>query len=158
MFPDLVIYQEVRQFRNCLGDKKSCPWFWRIIQGIWKILIFGHLDIFGYFSISFEKNSFDTEILTWKVVLWIFSTHEKTSQKNFFNIVFSVENSNFYTGQKKLFLVFFHKSNEWKNTQSNFSHLIIECNIFKWDGKVTKTSHQFGKTKAFWKKKSLFLF
>ena len=142
MFLDLVIYQEVRQFRNCLGDKKSCPWFWRIIQGIWKILIFCLRESRSFlvtFPFHLKKNSFDTEILTWKVVLCIFSTHEKTSQKNFSNIVFSVENSNIYTGQKKLFLVFFHKSNEWKNTQSNFLHLIIECNIFKWDGKVTKT-------------------
>ena len=40
----------------------------------------------GYFSISFEKITFYTEILTQKVELWIFFTrltHEKTPQNNF---------------------------------------------------------------------------
>ena len=38
------------------------------------------------------------------------------------------------------FVVFFHEWNEWKYPQFNFScqNLSIECNIFKWNGKVTK--------------------
>ena len=48
----------------------------------------------GYFSISFEKITFYTEILTRKVELWIFFTrftHEKTQQNNFSRQNFSVE-------------------------------------------------------------------
>ena len=41
---------------------------------------------------------------------------------------------------KSCFVVFFH---EWKNLQFNFScqDLSIECNFFKWHGKVTKILH-----------------
>ena len=42
---------------------------------------------FGYFSISFEKITFYTEILTRKVELW------KTQQNNFSSQNFSVENN-----------------------------------------------------------------
>ena len=54
----------------------------------------------GYFSISFDKITFYTEILTWKVELWIFSTrftHEKTPQNYFSWQNFSVENNYFCT-------------------------------------------------------------
>ena len=53
----------------------------------------------GYFSISFEKITFYTEILSRKVELWIFSTRftpEKTPQNNFSSQNFSVENNYFY--------------------------------------------------------------
>ena len=52
---------------------------------------------------------------------------------------------------KSCFVVFFHKWNEWKSPQFNFScqDLSIECNFFKWDGKVTRYhtcfSIEFGK-------------
>ena len=44
---------------------------------------------------------------------------------------------------KSCFVVCFHKWNEWKNPQFNFSSqdLSIERNYFKWDGKVTKILH-----------------
>ena len=44
---------------------------------------------------------------------------------------------------KSCFVVFFLQWNEWKNSQFNFSsqNLSIECNFFKWDGKVTKIKH-----------------
>ena len=50
----------------------------------------------GYFSISFEKIMFYTEILTRKVELWIFSLVslvKKTPQNNFSSQNFSVENN-----------------------------------------------------------------
>ena len=52
----------------------------------------------GFFSISFEKITFYTEILTWKVELWIFSLvslEKKTPQNNFSSQNFSVENNYF---------------------------------------------------------------
>ena len=53
----------------------------------------------GYFSISFEKITFYTEILTRKVELWIFSLVslvKKKSQNNFSCQNYSVENNTIY--------------------------------------------------------------
>ena len=46
--------------------------------------------------------------------------------------------------REKLFCGNFHEWNEGKNPQFNFSseNLSVQCNFFKWDGKVTKIWHQ----------------
>ena len=103
---------------------------------------------------------FYTDILTWKVELWIFSLIllmkiEKTPQNNFSSKIFSVEINYFYTmwknwksfflhwnDEKSCFVVFFQEWNKWKNPQFNFfsQNLSIEINFFKWDGKyITPT-------------------
>ena len=73
--------------------------------------------------------------------VWIYSddyrdlVETREPNINFEIVIFYIE--------KSCFVVFFHEWNECKNPQLNFlsQNLSIECNFFKWDGKVTKIKH-----------------